>query len=207
MKDCPDNYFGAVGGTTWLFSQAEQFGDDRSPLIFNFDINHTYLPQTGSATMTFSTFNGMGGNTGSNFVKQDGTGFLIGHNSANLATLSIVDAMIGAFFIDIGGHSGGYELLTVTVTGTQGNTITHDIANGAPGWFGFVFSADEYLSTVEWRITGTNNTGFATSGINFTLGDGTLAGEPGAIVPAPATLAVVGLGLVGLGLVRRFKKQ
>ena len=205
--DSRDSYFERAGASQWAFAGVDQSYNASAPWQFNFSLVNLFTEErVDGGNVHMNTWNGNGnGYVGQNLSVSDGVGITIGHNSANWAQVSFNtnEVQLSSFFIDQATHSNGFDRLDITVTATDGWKEWEESVSIMKGvgssWFGFIFDEGVFLREITYVIHGTNNTGFGNSLIGF--GDGT------AVVPAPATLAVVALGLAGLGYVRARRKK
>jgi hypothetical protein len=134
-----------------------------------------------------------GGDPGS--VTVDYTGFLLGNGNAKIDYLGFywgsVDTYNDFLFYD------GEELLT-TITGASllgqlGGSSGDQVDEASNVYVNLFFDLDE--SFTSFRV---NSTGIAGEFDNIVIG---LTNRP---IPAPETLALLGLGLIGLGLSKKY---
>ncbi|MBB5690032.1 PEP-CTERM sorting domain-containing protein [Roseomonas alkaliterrae] len=117
-----------------------------------------------------------------------------------VVTFSNPIAAFGFYGIDIGDFQG---TVTLQLTDTANNitllsvpTASGNAANGSVLYFGFYDTTTQYTSVAFLTTGGTGDVfGFD----NFSIG----SIEQVVPVPAPMSLALLGLGLAGLGIVRR----
>ena len=199
-------YRDLAGASTWAFAGMGQMYNEQAPWEFGFSLMNLVTGElVAGGNVKLDNWNGNGnGYVNENLTVVSGMGFTLGHNSANYGVISFgPEITLSSLFIDQHTHSKGFEQLDITVFGTDGSSETVNVFKKATDgstscWFGFILGEGVYVDRIEFKIIGTNNTGFGNMNIGF--GDGTPF-DPSP-VPAPATLLVLGLGLAGLGFAR-----
>lgn len=176
--------FDSVGTQFWIDSHSEdgftfaRNNDGMATLAAGYDENYW----RGNGTGRLLSWSNQGGTSG----------FTMSNDAGDLFSLT-------GFDFGNGYVSGSSAVASVTLTGTYagGATITETITNAVNGWTTVALGNSwSGLLSVDFVANGSNNRA---------VWDNLLVNEV-ADVPAPASLAVLGLGLFALGLVRKKSK-
>jgi len=210
-----NRYMSTVGPSDWAFGAFQQVGNNFSPRVWDFTMSNTLTGEMGAGILTMSNFNGAGGLMQEPQAGANGT-LSLWHNSANKLDLAFTfnfgdeKSFIDSFYLGIVPHSSwsAAERFLVTadywLDGVMYTTdaITLDKDNT---FFGIVLDPGAFLAEINFWSTGTPNNGYKMMDIGF---GGTFGGgDDSAVVPEPATLAMLGLGLAGLGIARQRMKK
>jgi len=201
-----NTYLNTVGPSDWAFGAFVQNGDNFSARVWDFTVSNTLTDAIGAGTLTMSDFNGAGG------LMQEprpaGNGSLsLWHNSANRLDISFgTTDFIDSFYLGIQPHSSWSAAIQFHVTadywvnGVMHTTdaVTLDMNNT---FFGISLDDGAYLASVSFWSIGTPNNGYRMIDLGFGNGGGDV------VIPEPATLAIMGLGLAGLAVARRRMKK
>ena len=201
-----DVYVSTVSQSDWAFSNFNQIGDNKQPIIWTFDLSNNASNATG--LLTINNFNGAGGSSAP--VVQDGK-LSITHNSANEFGIVFSFAFdsadyINSYYIDFDPWSSWKAANAFMVTVDYYlDGVLYQMADAdatsvfkADHFWGVALDEGAYIAEINFWSTGTNNNGY-----QMTMGFG---GEKNA-TPEPATLALMGLGLAGVAIARRRMKK
>ena len=212
-------YLGGVHGTDWIFTgiSGPTSGNGWANWMFSAECADG---STQTATLRSHGYNGNSGVGTASVNTEIGTASMQ-HNSANTFTLTFMDKFVDSFFIALEPHSSfsAATAFNLTIAYWVGDTLrTMDTLNARftenTPFLGIILDEGAYLHSVTFASSGTPNNGYRIRGMGFgdngfdvIYPDVTPPAPPTAEVPAPATLAVMLLGLGALPLARRFRKN
>ena len=226
------DYVGAVQMSEWQFTGVgNNIGKnpggsgENSYSMWSFGLLHE-SGATASGTFVASGFGGGYDNNNTKaWANQDGSGSVL-HNNARAGTMTFQTDFTGggpfidSFYFSIQPFTSWSATPEFDLTVTYWNSFTQTfdrwtLSHNDPSalttqnmFLGFDLEEGYYISSVAFASAGsingaTENNGFRIGG----MGPGTIGLPPpplpGAGVPEPATLAIIGLGLTGLGIFRR----
>jgi hypothetical protein len=206
-----DAYLEQAAETQWALIGAAQFNKEKAPYEDFFEMTSLTDPtikQQGSYKL--DVYNGMGAGYAQALSGTDNYGGMsFSHNSANMSAVQTPDGLLNSFFFNVGTHANENSTqgtFNITLTTNQGTKTYNNIEFG---WVGFVLADGEYLTGFEIEQNSNPNTGFW---FDFVPGKGTDPNAPlppVSIVPEPATMLIMGLGIAGAGWIahRRLRKK